>query len=488
MIQILLPALVAIAAARAVRDKSGVREPSSPAKWIVFWKFIVVVLTVCVGMAFDVRGLAGRALQVAIALYCLPTLLLSPLLIRLAVPRLAYWSMRCCTPLHYAGNQHVGAMLYATLSATRMRDPSTACAWLYERFRAKPVHGVLGQTILGHLAAAQGDRVTARCLFESIEARPRPSQLSIVRVTARDWLVMDAARRGDWSAAVRYATRGGTSRWSRAVGAMARTIDGVGRLPKWRLWLLWLVAPRRLRLRPLLQRALAASHGEHKADIAPPRDLPAAWVLFAEVLAKTAQRPGEVGSSEFVSAVRWVAIRLESADMKAQVGQRLAALDSTLSRSADSVVSNFKSDVVKSILPVVAADPQLAAAGRDHPIVAEVLRRLRGAASESIEMRAKDLGRRAEKKHSLDILSEWQSWALLCDEVNRLLALQPGAKATLFEIVWRPLMSYAAFQHNDKQRLAFAQDILRWLRAHVHGNREVADVLDKNIACYQPQD
>lgn len=64
----------------------------------------------------------------------------------------------------------------------------------------------------------------------------------------------------------------------------------------------------------------------------------------------------------------------------------------------------------------------------------------------------------------------------------------PGAKATLVEVVWRPLLSYAACQHNEKQRLDFAQDILRWLRGHTHGSRQVADVLDENVACYQPQD
>jgi hypothetical protein len=105
-------------------------------------------------------------------------------------------------------------------------------------------------------------------------------------------------------------------------------------------------------------------------------------------------------------------------------------------------------------------------------------------------MRAKDLARRAEKKHSLDILSEWQSWAILCDEANRFLTLQPGAKATLFEGVWRPLLSYATFQHNDKQHLALAQDIFRWLRAHshAHASPQITVVLDKNIACYQPKD
>lgn len=490
MIQIILPALVAIVAVRAVRNNYGAREPISPAMWIVVLKFIVMVTTVCIGMAFDFSRLARLAMLAAFVLFCLPTLLVSPLLVRLRMPRLAYWTMRCCMPLHYAGNQHAGAMLYASLSATRMRDPSTACTWLDGRFRSKPVKGAIGQAILGHLAGAQGDRVTAKCLFESIDFRPRSSRQSLVRVTARDWLVMDAARRGDWFAVVRYATRGGsTSRWSRAVSGMARIIGGVGApLPKWQLWLLWLVAPRRHRLRPLLQRALTASVQEHESDIAPPPDLPVALTLFAEVLAKTGQRSGEVSGSEFVAAVRWVTIRLESADAKVQVGQRLAALDSTLSRSADSVLSAFKSDVVKLILPVVAAEPKLVAGGRDHPIIAEALRRLQEATLESIEMRAKDLARRAEKKHALDILSEWRSWAILCDEANRLLTLQPGAKATMFEVVWSPLLSYAAFQHNDKQHLAFAQDIFRWLRAHAHCNRQAADVLDKNIAVYRPQD
>jgi hypothetical protein len=491
VIQIILPALVAIAVARAVRNKSGTRQPISPAMWVVIFKLIVVATTVCIAMALDLNRPALLAILAVLAMFCLPTLLVSPLLVRLRRPRVAYWSMRCCMSVHYAGNQHVGAMLYATLSATRMRDPSAACEWLKERFRAKPVNGVLGQTILGHLAAAQGDRVTAHCLFESIDVRPCPARQSLVRVTARDWLVMDAARGGDWFAAVRYAARGGsTSRWSRAVGGMARTIYRIGTpLPKWQLWLLWLVAPRRLRLRPLLQRALTAGVQEHESDIGAPRDLPAALAVFAEVLAKTVHS-GEVSSSEFVAAVRWVTIRLESAETEVQVGRRLASLDATPSDGSDSVLSVFKSDVVKLILPVVAADPKLVAAGHDHPIIAETIRCLERTAFESIEMRAKDLARRAEKKHSLDILSEWQSWAILCDEANRLLTLRPGTKAALFEGVYRPLLSYAAFQHNDMQRLAFAQDIFRWLRtqAHAHGSPQVTVVLDKNIACYQPKD
>jgi hypothetical protein len=489
VIQFLLPALLGVAAARRGLNASGQREPTSPGTWILFYKFVVIVTTVCLEGVLEVSGPVHLVTLAALVLFCLPTLLLSRVLVRLRMPRLTYWTMRCCMTMHYAGNQHVGAMLYATLTATRMRDPSTASAWLYERFRAKPIGSVLGQTILGHLAAAQGDRVTAQCLFESIDARPRPARSSIVRVTTRDWLVMDAARQGDWSAAARFATRDGNSRWSRAVGGMARTIDGVGRLPKWRLRLLWLVAPRRLRLRPLLQRALLASVREHvSSDIAPPRDLPAALALFAEALAKTTQRSSEVSSSEFVAAVRWVTIRLESADAKVQLGQRLAELDSTLSRNADSIVSDFKSDLVKLILPVVAANPELVAAGRSHPIIADAIHRLQGTAFESIEMRAKDLARRAEKRQSLDPLSEWQSWAMLCDEANRLLALQPNAKATLFALVWHPLLSYAAFQHNEKQRPTLAQDIFRWLRPQAGSNRQAIEVLDKNLACYQPLD
>jgi hypothetical protein len=482
----LIGGIVAIASSRA-RNNSGARQQTSPTFRIVVLKVVVTVFCMpWLAMMGDFSRLLWLAVLV---LFWLPTLLVGPLLVRLRMPRLAYWTMRCCLPLHYAGNQHAGAMLYATLSATRMRDPATACAWLDERFRGKPVNGVIGQTILGHLAAAQGDRVTAQCLFESIDARPRRPRRSIVRVTARDWLVMDAARRGDWSAALRCATRGGSTRWSRAVAGMAQTFADLGTpLPKWRLWLLWLVAPRRLRLRPLLQRALTVSVRQRESDIARPRDLPAALALLAETLARTAQHPGEVSSAEFLEAVRSVTIRLESADMKVQVEQRLAAFDSTLSRSADSVLSALKSDVVELILPVVAANPQLVEDDRSHPIIAEALHRLQGAAFESIEMRAKDLARRTEMKQSLDTLSEWRSWAILCDEANHLLTLQPDAKATLFEVVWRPLLNYAVFQHNDMTRHAFAQDIFRWLLAHAHGNRTVVDTLDKNIACYQPKD
>jgi hypothetical protein len=421
--------------------------------------------------------------------FWLPTFCVGPLVVWLGMPRLAYWTLRCCTPILHASNQHAGAMLYATLSATRMRDPATACQRLYQRLLDKPVDGVIGQTILGHLAAMQGDRVTAQCVFESIDARPSRPQLSIVRVTARDWLVMDAARRGDWFATVRHASRGvDTSRWSRAVGGMARTFAGLPPLPNWQLRLLWWIAPRRLRLRPLLQRALMASVWKQESDLAPPHDLPAALTRLAEILTQSAQHPGEVSGAQFMAAVRWVGIRLDSADMRAQVEQRLAALDSTPGRSAAPVLSAFRSHLVELILPVVAATPQWVAADRTRPIIAEAVQRLQAKAFESIETRAKDLATRAAQKQSLDTLTEWQSWALLCDEAERLLALQPGAEATLFEVLWRPLVNYAVFQHNELKRHAFAQDIFRWLRAHAQGNDRVIETLDKNIACYQPKD
>jgi hypothetical protein len=440
-------------------------------------------------MAADRGRFIGLTVMALSVLFCLPTLLVAPLLVRLGMPRVTYWVMRCCMPLHYAGNQHAGAMLYASLSATRMRDPAAGCAWLDRCLREKPVNGVIGQAILGHLAALQGDRVTARCLFESIDTRPSRPRRSIVRVTARDWLVMDAARRGDWAAVVRYAEhRRGLFRWSRAVAGMAQTFASFPPLPKWRLWMLWLLAPRRRRLRPLLQRALTAGAQQDEPDLPRPRDLPAALALLAQVLAKSARRPSEVSSVEFLAAVRSVGTQLEGAHIKAQIEKRLAALDSTGSHSAESVLSKFRSDVVELILPVVAANPPLVVAGRGYPIIAEVLRRLQATAFESIEMQAKDLAKRAEQKKKLDALSEWQSWAILCDEANRLLALQPAAEATLFEAVWRPILSYAAFQHNEMSRLPFAQDILRWLRTHAHGNRSAYDLLDKNIACYQPTD
>jgi hypothetical protein len=380
-------------------------------------------------------------------------------------------------------------MLYATLSATRRRDPAPACAWLDKRLRESPVNGVIGQAILGHLAAMQGDRVTAQCLFESIDARPSRPRRALVRVTARDWLVMDAARRGDWAAVIRYAERGrGFFRWSRAVAGMAQTFAAFPPLPKWRLWLLWLIAPRRFRLRPLLRRALTAGSQPHEPDLPRPHDLPAAMALLAQVLAKSAQRPGEVTSVEFLAAVRWVATQLEGADRKGQIERRLAALDPTGSQGVEPVLSQFRAELVELILPVVAANPRLVVGGRGHPVIAEALRRLQGAAFETIEMRARDLAKRAEKKQALDILAEWQSWALLCEEANRLLALQPAAEATLFEAVWRPLVSYAAFQHNELSRLPFAQDILRWLRTHAQGNRAALELLEKNVACYQPND
>jgi hypothetical protein len=94
-----------------------------------------------------------------------------------------------------------GACLAGALACLRRRRPHrTAAATLRARLvgTAAPLRGA-GIVAAGLLAADAGDLHRARRLLESLDVLDPDACPPRARDIARDWLVADAARRGDWS-------------------------------------------------------------------------------------------------------------------------------------------------------------------------------------------------------------------------------------------------------------------------------------------------
>ena len=186
----------------------------------------------------------------------LPTLFLQCVVVPLGLYRLAYWWTRCTVPFGFGNEFRAGAVYYGTLALARKSAAAAQIAWLQKRLPAASADTVVHDMVLALFSGMAGDHDTARTMLHSIDVTRGPRS---IRCVARDWLVADAASRGDWQAVVRRGRRGRDSfRWSYAVARMAERFDqrinrridrrnyrSAKSAPNWLLKALWWLAPRR---------------------------------------------------------------------------------------------------------------------------------------------------------------------------------------------------------------------------------------------------
>jgi len=187
--------------------------PFPPLAWI--WLGKCVQLGVLLGVFGALDG-AGRIwLTPAFILLLAPNFVLKQIVVPLGWPRFAYWVARACGPAQSMHEAGVGAAFYGALALMRQPRSTQAINWLAARANKTPAARGAGAVTAGLLAALRGDRHRARCLFLIADALPPKLVAASVRVVARDWLVADAARLGDWHEVIRLGRRGRASlRWS----------------------------------------------------------------------------------------------------------------------------------------------------------------------------------------------------------------------------------------------------------------------------------
>ena len=335
----------------------------------------------------------------------------------------------------------------------RSATDSARLPWLRNQLLDAKVGRGGGIVAVALLSALEGNRASARALF--VIADTRPSVPRAMRVIARDWLVTDAARAGQWPAVVRLGRRGSGS--LRGSYAMARIAERLRRDPQagadWQLYAWFLLAPRRRATWPLLRRALAVPRAPLAQTVA--QDFAhAVSALARERAADDASLPWMLGCFD----------------------QRLTELEAG---GADGVATALREQLIEWLEPLVEADPALARL--PGALMAAVVARRRSAEFNDIEARCREYRERTLSRQAVDKLLEWQMWALLRAAAERLMIMDPGVVQALFATVYIRVCNFAVYQLNIRKNAPLAEEMMAWLHRLARPGSDEAQLLARNI-------
>lgn len=478
----------------AMRGKTKSPRRTSVGFWIGCGKVAQVALLMTISSALDPLGqmLATVAYIVPLA----PSFVFKQLVVPLGLPRITYWLARGFGPVGTMYQGGAGAAVFGALALARKHPPregptAQAVAWLTQRINGTESERMRGAGVVagGLLAALRGDRHRARCLLLMADTLPHQRVPWSTRAVARDWLVADAARSGNWREVIRLSRRGEDGfRWSHLMGGIAERLTRLPGAPRdWRLWLSWLWAPRRRATFGLLRRALAVPRVPTPetvvaaaAEPAPVQALPDALADVADVLINRFARDG----ASLASRVHKVDAALDRPELRSLVQQRLTALDAH--QDTDTIVSTFRTRLVELLVPVIEECPSLASGPERGPIIEQAADRVRSRLLRDIEAQCRDCNERQKREVSLDALAEWETWAVMRESANRVLELDPGSELTLFRAMYVSMCNYAVFQHNKCKRIVLAHDIFAWLARHAKSDAAAVQLLNSNMLAGKP--
>jgi len=436
---------------------------------------LLMVTTAIVQLTQTPAGDVLRA--VVLVLIWAPTPVLRWIIVPLRMPRLAYWTVKLCWPLGLAKEIEAGGVMYGALALARQGAPDEAVTWLEQRLHStQPMRGV-GVVAAGLLAALRKeDDLARRLLFLADRMNPRLISRA-ARAIARDWLVVDAARVGNWQRVIRLGRRG--TSWLRWSYSMARIGERLTGDPKaWRAWQLWpcfLLAPRRRATYPLFRRALAVPVRRSAQPDATPTvaALPFALGSLARAIEGASAHDGEA----LARSIDAVDSHLDS--MRDQIEQRLNALGGR--GDAGAVLSAFRQRLIDLVTPLIEDDPCLAHTAQRGSITDQVVWQVRRRLFGDVEARCKDYRDRTMEQRSLDLASEWKEWAMLRGSADQLLELDPDVERVLFQTVFASVCNFAVFQHNGRKSIALAHDMFIWLLRHSRSDPQALQLLAKNV-------
>ena len=476
---------------RTVSAHTAIGTEVSPALVALFLKFLALIIGYAMASQHPNPIWVYVVHMVAVPA-TLPDLFLRCVLVPLGLYRIAYWWSRCTVPFGFGKEFRAGAVYYGTLALARAPAPNKQIEWLQKRLPSASANTAVHDTVLALFAALKGDRDTARAMLNSIDVTLSPRRM---RCTARDWLIAEAAGRGDWRAVVRRGRRGRHSfRWSYAVARMAERFDQrisprTGVPPNWLLMVLWLVAPRRRRTLPLLRAALAVPREPKSAATAWPvrADLSGALGDLAGMLLQMSGSGQEPEREHFLAIVHSAVAQVESPQTRAHLQERLKALDPLRSDASDAVetiVRGMHQQLVELVIPIIEKSAYLVEGEADRPVLREAIDRIRQSALQDIEMRCRDYEQRTASETSMESTAEWSAWAVLQERANHVLTLDKGADDALFQTMYGPVCNFAVFQHNVLKRHGLAHDMFSWLKRYSKSNPDADALLARNIKAY----
>jgi hypothetical protein len=413
---------------------------------------------------------------VAFVLIWAPTPLLRWIVVPLRMPRTAYWTVRICFPLGLIKEIEAGAVVYGALALARKKSSDETISWLERKLRnAETIQGA-GVVAAGLLAALRKDIGRARGLLATADRMHWRLIPGSIRAIARDWLVVDAARVGNWHRVIRLGMSSDRLRWSYNMARIAERLTGAPQArPNWLLWQCFLSAPRRRLTYPLFRRALAVPRRRSEPLDAPASatGLPLALGELARALEGANAHDGELLDRSIDAVDR------ELDSVHPMIEQRLGMLGGRGDPS--SVRSLFRHRLIDLAIPLIEDDPYLARTAQQDSIMEQAAWQVRRRLMGDIESQCRDYRERTAGEDSLDLVAEWETWARLNSSADRLLELDSAAENVLFQMVYAPVCNFAVYQHNGRKRIALAHDMFVWLLRYAHDTPEARQLLAKNV-------
>lgn len=397
-----------------------------------------------------------------------------------------------------AGGPLVAAAL--ALLHRRAHDPALA-TWLEGKIQSQAKAGLGGIVASGLLAASRGDAASARDILLGADAFDPDLAPRAARQAANEWLVADAAARGDFIAVMRRGVQPGqATAYTRFLARAAARIRGeqlagepnptdVG------LWVSWLLVPGRKFMRPLLDQARAAPRVLHQRKPPPPPPPtpppidPAAHagdpVAYAQALHATwlvapdlEQRLTATRMQELCRA--WEAAWPQAEQRLVRRAQALATQTRGEARLAGirQVVARELADLAR------AARLPLATFEIDVPTAAAAAAELRAELLGAVERGSDELRQRTAADRRLPPAEESRAWAKFRREYEEAVALGGmELRYLLFPQVHRDVCGYAVWLWNDRKEYGLSGPMFRWLLAEAEavGDVEAIELQRKNV-------
>lgn len=494
-------------------------------------RFVLVTALLAVGEALAASA-ALALLVVALVAGGLVAVLVPPLTLlfaagtlarRVAVPRgwyrAAYWLAR----LDGAPFAASGARLLAARAAARVGSPPAAAAWLARRRPARlDATEVVVQGVLAH---GRGERDDARALLASVAGLAEPAPAA--RELAAEWLALDDAERGDWSAiltrgraravpgrgdhrhptaiaeAATAAPTDGEPLWpatplTHLLEGVAARLRGAADAPSPRaLWVRWLEAPTRRATLPLVRAAVAA----RPTPTAPPSEASSADTSAPPVephaaLARAARAHGQAlvdGSLDALAgaAARWDAV-LTTPGLAVAIARRASELAAPAD-AADRALTELRGRVADELALALAARGlslgELAARVPGSHTVAAIAHRARRELLGALELACDRVGDRVSEARAIDAIDELRTFLAIRAAYERA-AHHGGAELErlAFPHVHEELTSWTVWLWNERHEYLLSHLVSTWLyeRARAVGDAEAIELHGKNGALAVP--
>ncbi len=393
------------------------------------------------------------------------------------------------------------AMAGALALLSRTKHDERLATWLEGQLGTSGAIGAAGVVAAGMIAASRGQRDAARDLMTSAAGFEAESAPRAARVIANEWLVADAAARGDWPTVMRLGVRRDVAspqtRFLAFAAARIRQQPLIGEPSATDLGLRWLWwrAPGRQRTRALLMQALAVPRVLYAVrptpkptPSVPPLDPaefagdPLAHAQALHALWVTASEPERSLTPTHLAG-------LCSAWDLAFAGpatQRLSARSVALGTvtTADAALGQIRRTVGEELAALARrASVPIAALG-EGGIGAEAAMLLRAELLGEVEHKNQALRARFQQKKALPAVEEMREWNALRRAYEQA-ALLGGleVRRLMFPDIHLHVCNYAVWLWNDRKEYAMSTPLFRWLLAEAEavGDEEAIALQRKNV-------